>query len=71
MQGIRGAITVENDAKEEIITAVQKMLNAILDENDITSEDIGAAIFSATDDIKSAFPAFAAFSCDDVRLLSA
>lgn len=60
MQGIRGAITVENDAKEEIITAVQKMLKAILAENDITSEDIGAAIFSATDDIKSVFPAFAA-----------
>ena len=60
MQGIRGAITVENDTKEEIIVAVQKMLKSILYENDITSEDIGAAIFSATDDIKSAFPAFAA-----------
>ena len=57
MQGIRGAITVENDTKEEIIVAVQKMLKSILSENDITSE---AAIFSATDDIKSAFPAFAA-----------
>lgn len=60
MQGIRGAITVENDAKEEIIAAVQKMLKAILAENNITSEDIGAAIFNATDDIKSVFPAFAA-----------
>lgn len=60
MQGIRGAITVENDTKEEIICAVQKMLNAILIENKVTSEDIGAAIFSATDDIKSLFPAFAA-----------
>lgn len=60
MQGIRGAITVENDAKEEVLHAVQKMINTILTENDITSEDVGAAIFSATDDIKSLFPAFAA-----------
>lgn len=60
MQGIRGAVTVENDTKEEIMSAVQTMLKTILAENKITSEDIGAAIFSATDDIKSLFPAFAA-----------
>ena len=54
MQGIRGAITVENDTKEEIIVAVQKMLKSILSENDITSEDIGAAIFSATELLFSA-----------------
>lgn len=60
MQGIRGAITVENDTKEEVLRAVQEMLRTILTENSITSEDIGAAIFSATDDIKSLFPAFAA-----------
>ncbi len=62
MQGIRGAVTVENDSKEEIINAVSEMLNKILEKNGISTEDIGAAIFSATKDITSAFPAFAARS---------
>ena len=43
MQGIRGAITVENDNREEIIEAVKKLLINILKANDITAEDIGAA----------------------------
>lgn len=60
MQGIRGAITVENDTREEIISAVKKLLNDILQTNNISTEDIGAALFSATKDITSVFPAFAA-----------
>ena len=53
MQGIRGAITVENDNREEIIEAVKKLLINILEANDITAEDIGAALFSATKDLSS------------------
>lgn len=60
MQGIRGAITVDNDQKEEVIKAVQKLVTLMVSENEISTEDIGAAIFSATDDIKSVFPAYAA-----------
>lgn len=60
MQGIRGAATVENDTKEEVMQAVKEMLTKIMADNDITAEDIGAAIFSATKDITSVFPAFAA-----------
>ena len=60
MQGIRGAVTVENDTKEEVISCVSEMLTKILAENDLSTEDIGAAIFSATKDITSVFPAFAA-----------
>lgn len=60
MQGIRGAITVNNDDKEEIIQAVQKLVTAMISENNISTEDIGAALFSATNDLKSVFPAYAA-----------
>ena len=60
MQGIRGAATVEHNDREEIIKAVQAMLRQILFENGIKAEDIGAALFSATDDITAVFPAFAA-----------
>ncbi len=60
MRGIRGAITVENDNRNEIFPAVQKMLMEILLRNEIGPEDIGAALFSVTDDLTAAFPAAAA-----------
>ncbi|MFA6850987.1 MAG: chorismate mutase [Selenomonadaceae bacterium] len=60
MQGIRGAITVESNNKNEIFSAVQKMLMEILLCNEIGPEDIGAALFSATDDLTAVFPAAAA-----------
>lgn len=60
MQGIRGAITVEKNEKTEIFVAVQRLLQAMVKENEIELDDIGAALFSATDDITAAFPAAAA-----------
>lgn len=56
MRGIRGAITVEQDEKEAIWQAAAEMVEAALRENNIEPEDIGAAIFSQTEDLVSAFP---------------
>ena len=56
MRGIRGAITVEQDEKADIWQAAAEMVTAMLQENDIAPEDIGAAIFSQTEDLVSAFP---------------
>ncbi|MDQ0203978.1 chorismate mutase [Pectinatus haikarae] len=60
MRGIRGAITVEKNDSVEICNAVQEMLKAIISENELAAKDIGAAIFSATNDIDAVFPAAAA-----------
>lgn len=57
LRGVRGATTVENDDKEEIMTAAEELLKLLVAENKIDSEDIGAIIFSSTPDINSAFPA--------------
>ena len=57
MRGIRGAITVENNSREEIFAAVQRMVKEMCSLNELCPEDIGAAIFSATDDLTAAFPA--------------
>ena len=51
MRGIRGAITVEQDEKADIWQAAAEMVTAMLEENGITPEDIGAAIFSQTEDL--------------------
>ncbi|BEU87304.1 chorismate mutase [Selenomonas sp. TAMA-11512] len=57
MQGIRGAITVEEDTKEMIFQSVRLLVTDICRMNRISSEDIGAAIFTATKDLTAAFPA--------------
>jgi len=56
MRGIRGAITVECNEKEEIWQAAQELITELLRANAITADDIGAAIFSATEDLTAAFP---------------
>ena len=56
MRGIRGAITVGGNEKEEIWLAAQELITELLRTNAITAADIGAAIFSVTEDLTAAFP---------------
>lgn len=56
MRGIRGAVTVRRNDKEEIWQAAQELVAALLRANEIVPDDIGAAIFSATEDLTAAFP---------------
>lgn len=60
MQGIRGAITVEENTKEVIFAAVEDLLTQLVEKNALRISNIGAAIFSATPDLNAAFPAAAA-----------
>jgi len=60
-RGIRGATTVLEDEAEAILQATRELLEAILNENEsMTPEDVGSAIFTVTDDLASTFPAQAA-----------
>ena len=56
MRGIRGAITVERNDQEEIWQAAQELITELMRTNAIAPEDIGAAIFSVTEDLTAAFP---------------
>ena len=57
MRGIRGAITIKNDTEAEIVAAVRWMVTEMIRHNGVKPEDVGAVIFSATEDITAAFPA--------------
>ena len=57
MRGIRGAITIKNNTKEEVFAAVRWMVTEMCRHNGVTPENIGAVIFSATEDVTAAFPA--------------
>lgn len=56
LRGIRGATTVDADTKEAIWQAAQELVTKIISENQLEIERIGAAIFSSTEDLTSAFP---------------
>lgn len=60
IRGIRGAITVENNCKEEILSHTEELLSALLQANAIQHEDMASIFFSVTTDLDAEFPALAA-----------
>ncbi|MGM0471186.1 MAG: chorismate mutase [Bacillota bacterium] len=68
---IRGAITVEENSEEEILSATKELLQKIVAENAITQDDIISMILSMTQDLNATFPARAAreMGWNDVALM--
>ena len=63
-RGIRGAITLSANTKEEIELATVELLNEIIGKNEIKIEDISFAIFTLTSDLNADFPAkYARLNC--------
>lgn len=60
VRGIRGAITVERNHRQDIIEATQELIKAIVDGNQLSAEDICSAFFTVTPDLNAEFPAKAA-----------
>ena len=59
IRGIRGAITVDENSKEQIGLAARQLVTKILSQNELHVENIGAIIFSSTEDLTAAFPSTA------------
>jgi len=60
VRGIRGAINIASNTKDEILSKSRELLEAILKANKIEAEDIACAIFTLTPDLNADFPAYAA-----------
>jgi len=60
LRGIRGAITVEKNSQEEIVSATKLLLAEISKANLFEIEEIASVIFSTTKDLNAEFPAVAA-----------
>ncbi|AEG61172.1 chorismate mutase [Desulforamulus ruminis] len=60
VRGIRGAITVERNESQQILEATQELLEKIVQENHLDTEDICSAFFTVTQDLDTEFPAKAA-----------
>ncbi len=59
-RGVRGATTLGQNDREEILSATRQLLALMLRQNEIETCDIASAIFSTTPDINAEFPALAA-----------
>jgi chorismate mutase len=70
-RGIRGATSVEANDAEAIVAATRELLACIVTANDLAVEDVASAIFTATPDLDTAYPALAAreMGWSDVPLL--
>ncbi|CAB4324407.1 MAG: chorismate mutase [Actinobacteria bacterium] len=60
VRALRGATTVDVDSVEQIQQRTVDLLTAMVERNGVDHEDIISVLFTATDDLHSAFPATAA-----------
>ena len=73
LRAVRGAIQVERDERDEVLAASAEMVQAVLERNGLTPDDLVSVVFTATPDLTSEFPAYAArqMGIVDVPLLCA
>jgi chorismate mutase len=60
VRAARGAIVVPDRGAEAVLSSTERLLAAMLDRNAVEGEDLVSILFTATDDLRSAFPAEAA-----------
>ena len=60
VRALRGAVTADEDAKDEIISSTTELLEEMLDRNDVATDDVVFIIFTSTGDLTAEFPAAAA-----------
>lgn len=72
-RGVRGATTVQEDDRDQILTATRQLLGLMIRRNGIESSDLASVVFTVTQDLGAEFPALAARQLGwlDVPLLCA
>lgn len=60
VRGIRGAVRVAANERQEIFDRTRELLGAMAKANALRPDDIGAAFFTLTPDLNADFPAHAA-----------
>ena len=73
VRAVRGAIQTDADDRDAIIEATAELVRAVLDRNGLAADALISVVFTATPDLHSEFPAYAArqMGITDVPLLCA
>lgn len=73
MRAVRGATQLDEDTREHMLERVAEMVTDVMTSNELAVDDFISIVFTATDDLHSEFPAYAArrLGFDDVPLICA
>ena len=73
VRAVRGATQLDEDSREHMLERVAEMVTDVMTSNGLTIDDFISIIFTATADLGSEFPAYAArqLGFDDVPLICA
>lgn len=73
VRAVRGAIQVDGNDRESIITGTTELVTEVMERNRLTTDDVISVIFTATPDLTAEFPALAArkLGFHDVPLICA
>lgn len=71
VRAIRGAVQLDADERDHLLASVDELIRAILEQNELDTDDLISMLFTATPDLHSEFPALAArqLGIGDVPLL--
>ena len=73
LRALRGATTVDDDTPDQVRQRVVALLEAMFSRNQVGHDDVVSIVFTATEDVRSLFPAAAArtIGLGDVPMLCA
>ena len=73
VRAVRGATQLDDDVREHLLERVAEMVTDVMTSNDLEVDDVISVLFTATSDLVSEFPAYAArrLGFGDVPLLCA
>ena len=57
---LRGAISIDDNTEQAILVGTRELVEAIMERNDLSPEQMVSCVFSATTDLNAQFPAVAA-----------
>ena len=73
VRAVRGATQVDADERDQVLDATSELLTEVLARNGLANDDLISVLFTATPDLCSEFPAYAArqMGITDVPLMCA
>ncbi len=73
VRAVRGATQVDADERDQVLEATTELVTEVLSRNGLSPDDLISVLFTATPDLRSEFPAYAArqMGITDVPLMCA
>lgn len=57
IRGVRGAVQIETNKRDDILSRAHELMNALIENNNIKPGSVSAVFFTVTPDLTDSFPA--------------